>query len=110
MGERFVSERIEPVAGTADTRRMARGEPGLPREFRWRGETIEVEAVVRTWRETGPCRNGSPEVYVRKHWYEVVTRSGARMTIYFERQARGRKGLLSRWWLFTVEEAGVADS
>ena len=64
------------------------GEPGFPSQFIWRGETIEIEQVVRSWRDTGPCRNGSDEQYVRKHWYEVVTSSGARMTIYFDRQAR----------------------
>ena len=68
---------------------MAIGEPGLPREFVWRGRTITVQAVLRTWRETGKCRHGSPEMYVRKHWYEVVTVSDGTMKLYFERQARG---------------------
>lgn len=62
---------------------MAAGEPGLPREFVWRGRTVRITAVLRTWRETGPCRHGSPERYVRKHWYEVATDSGGMMKIYF---------------------------
>ena len=73
MTERFVSEAIVPVTATYDTARMAAGEPGLPRAFTWRGRTVEVAAVLRSWRETGKCRHGSPELYVRKHWYEVVT-------------------------------------
>jgi len=104
MTERFVSEAIEPVASTFDTARMSVGEPGLPRQFRWRGRTVEIAAVLRTWKDTGPCRNGSPEEYVRKHWFEVRTAEGETMKIYFDRQARpGRRG--KRWWLFTVSAA-----
>ena len=104
MSERFVSESIQPVIATYDTARMAAGEPGLPREFAWRGRTIEVADVLRTWRETGKCHHGSPERYVRKHWYEVATASGETMKIYFERQPRGgRRG--ERWWLFSIRES-----
>jgi hypothetical protein len=104
MHERFVSESIKPITETADTSRMAIGEPGLPRKFLWRGRTITVQAVLRTWRETGKCRHGSPEMYVRKHWYEVATDSYGTMKIYFERQARGGRGG-ARWWLFSIQEA-----
>jgi hypothetical protein len=100
--ERFVSEAIVPVADTFDTTRMAIGEPGLPRAFAWRGETLEIAAVLRTWRETGRCRHGSPEVYVRKHWFELTTRAGATLRLYFDRQARGGRGG-ARWWLFSIK-------
>lgn len=104
MSERLISEAITPVVATSDTSRMATGEPGLPHEFLWRGETIEISAVLRSWRETGKCRHGSPELYVRKHWYEVATASKATMKIYFERQSRrGQKG--PRWWLFSILES-----
>lgn len=104
MPERFISETIKPVVATCDTSRIAVGEPGLPREFLWRGRTIRVAAVLRTWRETGKCRNGSPELYIRKHWFEVATTSNGMMKIYFERQPRpGRKG--PRWWLFSIRES-----
>ncbi len=103
MPERFVSEAIKPVLSTCDTLRMAAGEPCLPREFEWRGQTVEVIAVLRAWRETGKCSHGSPELYVRKHWYEIATSTNCTMKIYFERQPRGgRKG--GRWWLFTIYE------
>ncbi|MFO7494677.1 MAG: DUF6504 family protein [Desulfobacterales bacterium] len=103
MPQRLISEAIKPLTGTADTRRMAVGGPGLPQQFVWRKQTVTVAAVLRTWRETGKCRHGSPEKYVRKHWYEVATASGATMTLYFARQPRGgRKG--ARWWLFSVSE------
>lgn len=103
MAERFVDEPLVPVAATADTSLMAAGGPGLPREFLWRGRTLEVAAVLRCWRESGTCRHGSGEMYVRKHWFEVVTTDRATLKIYFERQARrGRKE--ARWWLFTRSE------
>ena len=47
MPERFISEAIKPITETADTSRMAIGEPGLPREFVWRGRTVTVTAVLR---------------------------------------------------------------
>lgn len=103
MSERFVSEAIRPVTGTADTARMAIGEPGLPNEFVWRGRTILVTAVLRTWHETGRCHHGSPEMYVRKHWYEVATASDGKMKLYFDRQPRGRREV-PRWWLFSICE------
>ena len=99
--ERFVSEAIEPVAGSFDAGRMALGEPGLPAAFVWRGQRLEVVAVLRSWRETGLCRHGSPELYVRKHWFEVVTRDGATLKLYFDRQPRGGRRS-ARWWLFSV--------
>ena len=103
MPERFVSEAIKPLTETADTSRMAIGEPGLPLKFVWRGRTISITTVLRSWRETGRCRHGSPEMYVRKHWYEVATDSYGIMKLSFERQPRRvKKG--ARWWLFSIRE------
>ena len=103
MPERFVSEVIRPVGAAWDTSRMALGEPGLPREFMWRGRTLKIAAVLRTWRETGKCRHGSGELYVRKHWFEVAAAGNATMKIYFDRHPRGgRKN--DRWWLFSICE------
>jgi Domain of unknown function (DUF6504) len=101
MHEKFISEAIKPVVATCDISRMAVGEPGLPREFVWRGQTIEITGVLRTWRDTGKCRHGSSEMYVRKHWYEVVTNSNNTMRIYFDRQPR-RGQSNDRWWLFSI--------
>ncbi len=104
MARRFVSEAIQPVVATSDTARMAAGEPGLPQEFRWRGETLRIAHVLRAWKETGPCTSGSGEAYVRKHWYEVVTDTDRRLQIYFERQARARGRRTDRWWLYSISE------
>lgn len=99
----FISESIQPVMATADTRRMAAGAPGLPSEFIWRGNTLRIAAVLSAWKETGPCSHGSSESYVRKHWFEVETTTGQRAKIYFERQSRGRN-FRKRWWLYTIEQ------
>ena len=101
MAERFISEPLEPITAGADTALMAAGEPGLPETFRWRGRLVTVQGVLRSWHETGPCSHGSPELYLRRHWFEIMTDCG-RMKIYFERQPRrGRKQ--PRWWLFSLE-------
>jgi hypothetical protein len=67
MPERFVSEPIQPAAGTFDAAGMTRGEPGLPKQFTWRDQHYTVAEVIEAWKEDGPCRNGSPEMYLRKH-------------------------------------------
>jgi phosphoribosylglycinamide formyltransferase-1 len=101
-GERFVGEQIMPVAGSFASRAMSRGEPGLPRCFVWRNTPYEVAEVLQTWKESGPCKSGGPEIYLRKHWWRVRTAGGLDMTIYFERQQRSRRQEKSRWWLYTV--------
>ena len=103
MPDQFISEPIKPLTETADTSRMAVGEPGLPRQFVWRGRIITVNAVLRSWRDTGPCHHGSPEMYARKHWYEVATVSDGTMKLYFDRQPRGSRKE-ARWWLFSLRE------
>jgi phosphoribosylglycinamide formyltransferase-1 len=108
MTEQFIGASLKPVAGTFDTAGMSAGGPGLPRQFRWGAQTVEVERVLKTWRETGPCHHGSGESYVRKHWFQVLTAAGETMTIYFERQARSRSK--TRWWLFTIDAEGNEDA
>ena len=103
MNEKFIGEAIKPVVSTFDANRMAMGEPGLPSDFFWRGRTIHIAGVRSTWKETGPCRHGSGEQYVRKHWFEVETESNGIMKIYFERSPRGGSKT-ARWWLFTASE------
>lgn len=107
MSDQLISEPLKPVTATSDTSRMAIGEPGLPREFEWRGQTIRVTAVLRTWKESGKCTHGSPERYVRKHWYEVVSESHGKLKIYFDRHPRPHKGRKEpRWWLFSMNDPG----
>ncbi|MFZ7127184.1 MAG: DUF6504 family protein [Desulfobacterales bacterium] len=102
----FISEMISPVADTIDMSRAAPGAPGLPAVFTWRDRRLVIVAVLRQWRETGPCRHGSGERYVRRHWYEVQTESGAWLKIYFERQTRPGSSRFQRWWLHSMTPAG----
>ncbi|MDT8389687.1 MAG: DUF6504 family protein [Lentisphaeria bacterium] len=102
--ETFVCEQIKPVPGTVDTAAMSIGQPGFPSRFIWRKKEYQLEAILDTWKETGDCRHGSGERYVRKHWFRIRTVCGRIMNIYFERQAVSRKGSKRRWWLNTVSE------
>jgi hypothetical protein len=95
----FVSEPIDPLPGTFDTTAMARGEAGLPREFDWRGIRHTVLRVLSTWKSSTPDRG---EMYLRRHWFEVETTSGTRMTLYCERQVSRPKKAKSRWFLYTL--------
>ena len=99
----FVSEPITPAQGTFDTSAMAAGEPGLPAHFTWRGTEFEVERVLEKWKTVGPCRHGSGEQYVRRHWFRVETTDRTQMELYFDRQQRTRHRS-QRWWLATILE------
>jgi phosphoribosylglycinamide formyltransferase-1 len=102
MSEEFVSEQIEPVAGTSHTTAMSRGEPGLPGRFVWRGKEYTVIEMLQSWKQSGPCKSGGGEVYLRKHWFKIKTTDGLEMTIYFERQPRSKQQSKKRWWLYTI--------
>jgi hypothetical protein len=103
MAEDFVGEAIKPVAGTFDPAGMTRGEPGLPQRFVWRDTEYTLAAVLEVWKEDGPCRHGSGERYLRKHWFKILTEQGPCMTLFFERQARSQRRSKARWWLYTID-------
>ena len=98
-GEQFVSEAVEPAAGTFDPLAMARGEPGVPLRFTWRGVAYRVALVEQTWKTSTPDRG---EMYLRRHWFRVRCASGQRMTLYCERQAKNRRRPKARWWLYSL--------
>jgi hypothetical protein len=100
-GVQFISEPLEPEAGSFDARGMARGEPGLPRQFCWRGERYEVADVLEVWKTSTPESSGG-EVYVRRHWWKLRTDQGLVLTIYCDRQKKSRNAK-ARWWVYTVE-------
>ena len=102
MIEEFVSEPIVPAEGTFDAAAMTRGEPGLPGRFLWREQEYSTADVLEAWKETGPCRSGGTERYLRKHWWRIKTGEGLEMTIYFERQPRSKRQNKTRWWLYTI--------
>lgn len=104
--EEFISEELIPVAGAGDAAAMARGEPGLPARFTWRGGDYAVAGVLKTWKTSS--REGGRadgELYLRRHWYQIVTAAGDVMNIYCERQARNPKRPKARWWIYTIERS-----
>jgi hypothetical protein len=98
--EQFVSEAISPAPGSADPSAMARGEPGFPSRFNWRGTTYQLDRVLQSWKSSTRDRG---ELYLRRHWFRVLTTSGAQMTVYCERQARSRQHPKSRWWIYSYK-------
>lgn len=95
----FISEPIEPVAGTFDAGAMSRGEPGLPSRFFWRKTKYTLAGVARSWKTSSRDRG---ELYLRRHWHEIKTESGQRFTLYCERQAKNRNKPKQRWWIYSV--------
>jgi phosphoribosylglycinamide formyltransferase-1 len=104
MAKSFVSEPIVPLEASFDTSGMARGEPGLPHKFRWRGKEFEVAEVLAQGRDHGDCRNGSGERYVRKHNYRARTTDGTIMNLYFQRSVGRGRLPAARWWIQSLEE------
>jgi phosphoribosylglycinamide formyltransferase-1 len=105
MKETFIGEAILPEGISFSVSPMAVGAPGLPGEFSWKGKKFSVIAVLEEWKESGDCRHGSGERYVRKHWYCVRTSEDLEMKIYFERQGRSSGG--SRWRLYSIRNTEV---
>ena len=101
MSTTFVSEPIIPEDASFSVSSMAGGAPGLPASFSWRKRSIPVLEVREAWKQSGACRHGSGERYVRKHWFRIRTTEDREMTIYFERQAQSRSR--ARWRLYSFE-------
>jgi phosphoribosylglycinamide formyltransferase-1 len=101
----FVCEPLTPARGTGDPRAMARGEPGVPDRFTWRDREYRLVGVVESWKTSGPCRHGSGEVYLRRHWYRIVADPPAELVVYFDRQAR--KPGKPRWWVHTARRSNA---
>ena len=102
MREELISECLTPVTDGPIARPVVPGAPLLPARFRWRGAEHTVAEILSEWKETGPCRHGSGERYVRKHWFHIRTAAGEEWKLYFERQGRSAREMKRRWWLYTV--------
>lgn len=95
----FISEPIAPC-GAIDTAAMARGEPGLPAAFEWRGERFEVVDVLGVWKESS--REGdraAGELYLRRHCYQLRMSDGSTWQVYFTRQTPRTGSPRRRWFL-----------
>lgn len=96
---RAVLEPIVPEPGTFSAQTMARGEPGVPARFTWRGTTYVVVEVLESKRELARCYAGANETYVRRHVSRVRVASGEVMTLS---AARGGSRGPDRWILRSV--------
>ncbi|MCP4453918.1 MAG: hypothetical protein GY809_20850 [Planctomycetes bacterium] len=100
---KFISESITPLFKEEPAQATyVPGEPVLPQGFMWRDKEYWVESVEKAWKESGPCRSGASEIYLRKHCYRLKMTDKTEMEVYFERQARSTKQRKTRWWLYTL--------
>ena len=107
----FISEPIVPLESSFDAGGMARGEPGLPRKFRWRQTEYAVAEVLEQGKEHGDCRHGSGERYVRRHSYRIRTADGTVMNLYFQRSSyRAKISPKTRWRIQSVESCAQAPA
>jgi hypothetical protein len=81
---KFVSAPIV-AAGDGFVTPASGSEPPVPRAFRWAERTLEVASVLKTWRSAKTDRG---DAYLRRHWFELQTASGAKLEVYFDREAR----------------------
>lgn len=102
--ETFIGEPIEPKPGTFDSAMMARGGPGIPRTFTWRGKEYRIAGLIETWRTREPGIGMDREyLYTRKHFYRVKTTTGEVMTLYFDRKPQSGQGKgRQRWHIFSI--------
>lgn len=94
---RFVSRAITP-AGDGFVTEASGSEPPVPRAFLWDGRTLEIAALLRSWRSTKGDRGDN---YLKRHWFELQTSEGAVIEVYYDREARRGS---SPWWLYTISE------
>jgi hypothetical protein len=99
----FVSEPIEPEAGTFSTDLMTQGLAALPRAFRWRSRRYEIVAclghVKQSVREGHTPRG---EAYLRRQAFDVRLDSGQTATIYVQRRVASGSSGRRRWFLYTI--------
>jgi hypothetical protein len=102
----LVSEAISPDAGTFDARAMARGQPGLPTGFTWRGAHHTIVERIEDWKQSESSNHSrSGEKYYRKHFYRVRTNRGEIVTLYAVRHLKPGENARKRWWIYTIERA-----
>ena len=105
-GDDFVGQGLVPIGHSFDAAAMATGAPGLPQHFSVGSREYHLAEVLDTWKESGPCRHNagkSTEMYLRKHWYRIVTTDGVEMSVYFERQAKRGASPKKRWWAYSMK-------
>jgi phosphoribosylglycinamide formyltransferase-1 len=102
----FVCEPIKPDRGTFDAASLARGVPGLPSGFTWRGTHFAVQELLESWKQSERESHRGGERYYRKHYYRVRTNRGEVLTVYALRHMKPGENPRNRWWLYTLKRAG----
>ena len=92
---RFVSAPLIPT-GDGFLTAADGSAPPIPSAFAWKEGEFQVTEVLRSWRSS---KNDRGDTYLKRHWFELQTAEGAKIEIYYDREAR--KGA-SHWWLYTV--------
>ncbi len=100
----FVGDQITPAGGGFDMAAMGRGEPGLPSAFKWRGETVEIDAKISVWKHSErESSQAQGELYLRRHYFKLRMADGLVWTVYFIRQPSKSGSPKARWFLYTIE-------
>jgi Family of unknown function (DUF6504) len=92
---RFASAPLTP-AGEGFITTADGSAPPVPSAFSWKEGEFRIVAVLRSWRSTKTDRS---DTYLKRHWFELQTTSGAKIVVYYDREARR-----NRWWLYTIED------
>ena len=111
--EAFVSEAIEPEAGSFSPGMMAAGLASLPAAFTWRNRRYEIVECLEHRKVSEP-EGGvkGKELYLRRQVFNVRLHTGQAATLYLERHARrgaSPRASRRRWFLYSIEAAQQGD-
>jgi hypothetical protein len=102
----FISEPIQPEAGTFATDMIGQGLASLPAAFTWRGRRYAIVECLEHVKQSSPeGHKAGGERYLRRQQFVVKLDSGQTATIYFQRQARPSargRAAKQRWFLYTI--------
>jgi hypothetical protein len=99
---KFISRPLLPTGEGFVT--IANGsEPPVPRAFLWGDRRLLISEVLRTWRSTKTDRG---DAYLKRHWFELQTACGLKIEVYYDRQSQPG---VSRWWLYTIDDAPARE-
>ena len=70
--------------------------PPVPNAFAWKEGEFRIVAVLRRWRST---KNDRGDTYLKRHWFELQAESGAKIEVYYDREARRNP-----WWIYTIDD------
>lgn len=106
----FISEPILPDPGSFDPSQMARGLPGLPAGFGWRGQPYTVIECLETWKEsTREGGTATGELYLRRHCFKLWMSDSSIWTIYFTRQGPRGGNAKARWFLYSIDRGPPSE-